>query len=258
MRKAALLPFLFVALSATVAGASDSLLGAWKEVYSSTGQLMFPRLEIRRDSGEYQLVVNGKPLNNRYHGTDVQIARQWTLNKNELMDLYPGVPEPVRRAVEGRAWKRVTLTIQPGGSSLLVETTNGQIMFTGNRFDDYNPVDSIDRQTFERIGEPPLPAGIRLTESGSGVFTCYIADGQRSGCLDVRNNATRRVRVYLEGAPGVLCTVDPGVYCSVPIPFGEHGVRVEPDDERGIGPPMRSQITMGASGIRLAVEGSTD
>ncbi len=99
---------------------------------------------------------------------------------------------------------------------------------------------------------PPVE-NIRLEPATEGANSCYRADPARSSCLELRNNSKRRVRMYVEGLPGVQCTVDPGSYCSLPMAIGQLHLRVIPDDEQGNGPAIQTDINLAFAGTRLTV-----
>jgi hypothetical protein len=91
----------------------------------------------------------------------------------------------------------------------------------------------------------------------TNIFSCYRIDATKSGCLEVRNNSTRRVRLYVEGLPGVQCTVDAGSYCTVPIAVGPYHLRIVADDERGVGPTIGADVDLRSAGARLTLAGGT-
>ena len=88
-----------------------------------------------------------------------------------------------------------------------------------------------------------------------GVFTCYRIDPTKSGCLEIRNNSTRRVRLYVEGLPGVQCTVDAGSYGSIPLAIGPHHLQLVAEDERGIVATIGADIDLTTEGKRILLTG---
>ena len=88
-----------------------------------------------------------------------------------------------------------------------------------------------------------------------GVFTCYRIDPTKSGCLEIRNNSTRRVRLYIEGLPGVQCTVDAGSYGSIPVAVGPHHLQLIANDEKGIVATIGADIDLTPDGDRIFLTG---
>jgi hypothetical protein len=86
-----------------------------------------------------------------------------------------------------------------------------------------------------------------------GAASCYRADPAKASCLELRNNSKRRVRLYVEGLPGVQCTVSPGSYCSLPMAIGHLRLRLVPDDEYGSGPAVETDVNLAFAGTRLTL-----
>lgn len=106
-------------------------------------------------------------------------------------------------------------------------------------------------------GPPPNnapPVGnVRLEQATEGANSCYRADPARASCLELRNNSKRRVRMYVDGLPGVQRTVSPGSYCSLPMAIGQLHLRVVPDDEQGYGPAVETDVNLAFAGTRLTL-----
>jgi hypothetical protein len=100
---------------------------------------------------------------------------------------------------------------------------------------------------------PPAPRNFVVQPETYGVTSCYRADPAKASCLELRNNSERRVRLYVDGLPGVQCTVEPHSYCSLPMAMGRLHLRMTPDDERGVGPIVESDTNVGQPGTRVTL-----
>jgi hypothetical protein len=87
---------------------------------------------------------------------------------------------------------------------------------------------------------PALPPPAAPPVAGDVVFSCQT--DARGGCFEVRNTSAERLRVYVSGQPGVVCTVNPSSYCSVPLPLGVYTAQAEREDGRRT-PPATIEIT---------------
>jgi hypothetical protein len=105
--------------------------------------------------------------------------------------------------------------------------------------------------------KPGAAADFRILPLTMNIFSCYRIDPTKSGCLEIRNNSTRRVHLYVEGLPGVQCTVDAGSYCTVPMAVGAYHLRLVADDERGVGPTIGADVDLTSAGARLTLAGGT-
>lgn len=105
--------------------------------------------------------------------------------------------------------------------------------------------------------QPPNNAqavgNVRLEAAADGANSCYRADPAKASCLEIRNNSQRRVRLYVDGLPGVQCTISPGSYCTLPMAIGQLHLRLVPDDEHGAGPAVETDVNLAIAGTRLTL-----
>ena len=59
--------------------------------------------------------------------------------------------------------------------------------------------------------------------------------------------------MYVDGIPGVQCTVITGSYCSLPMAISHLHLRVVPDDEQGYGPAVETDVNLAFAGTRLTL-----
>ncbi len=98
---------------------------------------------------------------------------------------------------------------------------------------------------------PQAPMNFRVDSVGNGVNSCYRADPEKVSCLELRNNSERRVRMYIDGMPGVQCTIEPHSYCSLPMAIGHLQLRMAADDDKGAGPIVGAEVDIASTGTRL-------
>jgi len=100
---------------------------------------------------------------------------------------------------------------------------------------------------------PQAPMNFRVDSASNGVNSCYRADPAKVSCLELRNNSERRVRMYVDGMPGVQCTVEPHSYCSLPMTIGHLRLRMAADDDKGAGPVVGAEVDVASTGTRLNI-----
>lgn len=254
--------WLFAALlvvGARHAGAQMTVQGTWVVVSADKDAgTVGDRITIRKAGDGYEILFdNGKSVGG-YSGNDLQISRDYVFSMPELKEEFPGVPDKVLRQVLGVAHRRFTLAVENGGNTLVRSSNVGNVRWNRKRseFTGYDDPLFIQRVTYSRV-EGPAIAGLHVSSSTTGIFSCSRVDATKSGCVEVRNNSTRRVRLYLDELPGVQCTVDPGVYCSVPIATGTYHARIVADDDQGVGPTVNTMIDLTPDGVRILLDGDT-
>jgi hypothetical protein len=97
------------------------------------------------------------------------------------------------------------------------------------------------------------PRNFQVEPQTNGVNSCYRADPARASCFELRNNSERRVRLYVDGLPGVQCTIEPHSYCSLPMAIGHLHLRMMADDEHGTGPAVEADANVTNEGTRLTL-----
>ena len=237
-----------------VAGAQATVLGKWRAVSAEQQSYVGTIIEIRRNGTGYEILADGEVFGG-FVGNDGQISQRFVFSWDRLKRDFDRAPDEVLRQILGTAFRDLTLTAQNDARTLVEMNSVGNVKWTGKRFDGWDPYYRWRRTVYERIGDPPTASGLRVGNGGTGVFSCYRTDATKSGCVDVRNNSTRRVRMYLDQLPGVQCTVEAGSYCSVPIAIGTYNVRLQADDDQGVGPTVQTAIELTSDGIRLLLEG---
>jgi hypothetical protein len=82
------------------------------------------------------------------------------------------------------------------------------------------------------------------------ITSCQPSDPAKSGCLEVRNSANQRVRIYVKELPGVFCTIEAGSMCSLPVANGTYHVYAEGDDGRRT---QQATLKLDPKGVRWPV-----
>lgn len=133
-----------------------------------------------------------------------------------------------------------------------------------------NAINALARRFAEAIGpvndapaaSSPAPAprtapaaaagGPRLAAAGGDVVgSCYLVEPATTGCLEIRNPSTERLRVYVHEVPGVFCTIEAGSMCSRPVSAGVYHAFAQRDDGRRT---TMVVLDLGPHGLRWQAE----
>ncbi len=98
---------------------------------------------------------------------------------------------------------------------------------------------------------PPPGLNVIAPHTGAPVGSCYQADPETVGCLEIRNTGELRIRIYFQEVPGVFCTVEPGSMCSRPVLKGVYNGFAERDDGRRT---SLATLLLTPAGARWAVQ----
>ena len=181
-------------------------------------------------------------------GIDFRVGNNWQLTKQRIEE-QPG-PPPAHGVIIGynpsSGAVAATKPMQAGSGGLPVEPRSG----AENTGQPAESRSAADATTVNTAGD------IQLSVT-RGVFTCYRIDASKSGCLEIRNNSTRRVRLYIEGRPGVQLTVEAGSYATIPLAVSPYHLQIVADDERGVGPTIDIDIDLTTEGVRIILVGGT-